>query len=168
MAAGVSVRVETPADFAPVRAAVREAFGQVDEADLVERLHGDDEVVASLVAEIDNAIVGHILFSRLPIVVGEREIAGAALAPVAVLPRFQWQGIGSALIRCGLRRCAESGCEAVVVLGHPGYYPRFGFSAALAQRLDAPFSGAAFMALELVPGALAGGGTVRYAAAFGV
>ena len=168
IAAGVSVRVETPADFAAVRVVSREAFGQPDEADLVERLRGDGEVVASLVAEADNAIVGHILFSRLPIVASAREIPGAALAPVAVLPRFQGQGIGSALVRAGLRRCAESGSEAVVVLGHPAYYSRFGFSAALARRLDAPFSGAAFMALELAPGALADGGTVRYAAAFGV
>ena len=168
MSARVSVRVETPDDFAAVRIVNREAFGQADEADLVERLRDDGEVVASLVAEVDNAVVGHILFSRLPIVASAREIAGAALAPVAVLPRFQRQGIGSMLIRCGLRHCAESGSEAVVVLGHPAYYPRFGFSAALARRLDAPFSGAAFMALELVPGALAGGGTVRYAAAFRV
>ena len=167
MPLNVSVRVETPDDFAAVRAVNREAFGQADEADLVERLRGDGEVVASLVAETGNAVVGHILFSRLPIVAGDREVAGAALAPVAVLPRFQRQGIGSALVRCGLRRCAELGSEAVVVLGHPGYYPRFGFSAALAERLDAPFSGAAFMALELVPGALADGGIVRYAAAFG-
>ena len=166
--AGASVRVETPADFAAVHIVNREAFGQPDEADLVERLRADGEVVVSLVAERESAIVGHVLFSRLPIVVGEREIAGAALAPVAVLPRFQRQGIGSALVRSGLRRCAESGCEAVVVLGHPAYYPRFGFSAPLAERLDAPFSGAAFMALELVPGALADGGAVRYAAAFGV
>ena len=168
MSARVSVRVETPADFAAVRIVNRKAFGQADEADLVERLRDDGEVVASLVAEVDNAVVGHILFSRLPIVASAREIAGAALAPVAVLPRFQRLGVGSALVRSGLRRCAESGCEAVVVLGHPAYYPRFGFSAALAERLDAPFSGAAFMALELVPGALAGGGAVRYAAAFGV
>ena len=168
MAVGVSVRVETQADFAAVRAVNREAFGQADEADLVERLREDGEVVASLVAEVDNAVVGHILFSRLPIVASAREIAGAALAPVAVLPRFQRLGVGSALVRAGLRRCAESGSEAVVVLGHPAYYPRFGFSTALAERLDAPFSGAAFMALELVPGALADGGVVRYAAAFGV
>ena len=168
MSARVSVRVETPDDFAAVRTVVSEAFGQADEADLVERLREDGEVVASLVAERDDAIVGHVLFSRLPIVAGDREIAGAALAPVAVLPKFQRQGVGSALTRRGLRHCAESGSEAVVVLGHPAYYPRFGFSTALAERLDAPFSGAAFMALELVPGALADGGAVRYAAAFGV
>ena len=168
MSARVSVRVETPDDFAAVRIVNREAFGQADEADLVEQLRDDGEVVASLVAEVDNAVVGHILFSRLPIHTSARKIAGAALAPVAVLPRFQRLGIGSVLVRSGLRHCAESGCEAVVVLGHPAYYPRFGFSAALAERLDAPFSGAAFMALELAPGALADGGAVRYAAAFGV
>ena len=113
-------------------------------------------------------MVGHILFSHLPIVAASGVIAGAALAPVAVLPPFQRQGIGSALIHAGLRDCAELGSEAVVVLGHPAYYPRFGFSATLAQRLAAPFSGPAFMALELVPLALSDGGTMRYPAAFGV
>ena len=134
----------------------------------MERRRSDKRVVVSLVAERAGWVVGHILFSHLPIATAGRVIAGAALAPVAVLPPFQGQGIGSALIRAGLRRCAELGSEAVVVLGHPGYYPRFGFSATLAQRLDAPFSGPAFMALELAPDALSSGGTVRYPAPFGV
>jgi putative acetyltransferase len=111
-------------------------------------------------------IVGHVLFSRLPIEQVGGVVEGAALAPVAVRPEWQRQGIGSALIRHGLAVCRERGIAAIVVLGHPEYYPRFGFSADLAQNLIAPFSGPAFMALELRPGALSGGGTVRYAAAF--
>lgn len=163
----ISIRSETPADLAAIRAVNGEAFGRGDEADLVDQLRTDGEVVASLVAQCAGRVVGHILFSRLPILAEHREIAGAALAPVAVRPSVQRQGIGSVLVRAGLRCCGDLGIEAVVVLGHPAYYPRFGFSAVLARRLSAPFSGAAFMALALTPGALNGGGAVRYPAAFG-
>ena len=93
-------------------------------------------------------------------------LAGAALAPVAVRPDRQGQGVGSLLIRTGLDRCRGLRVDAVVVLGNPDYYGRFGFSARLAEALDAPFSGSAFMALEFAPGALAQGGPVRYADAF--
>jgi putative acetyltransferase len=92
----------------------------------------------------------------------------AALAPVAVLPAFQSQGIGGDLIRAGNARCAMLGLDAIIVLGHADYYPRFGFSAAAAESLDAPFSGPSFMALELRPGSLSKSGRVRYAKAFGV
>ncbi|MGH9671813.1 MAG: GNAT family N-acetyltransferase, partial [Bryobacteraceae bacterium] len=117
---------------------------------------------------LDDDIAGHILFSPLPIdVAGGRVIRAAALAPVAVRPEAQRAGIGSALIRRGLEICRDRGCAASVVLGWPEYYPRFGFSAELARRLRAPFSGESFMALELEPGSLAGvEGMVRYARAF--
>src|SRR5690606_24499893 len=101
----------------------------------------------------------------------EREgtaLCAAALAPVAVLPAFQKRGIGGELIRAGNARCAALKLDAVIVLGHADYYPRFGFSAEAAESLQAPFSGPHFMALELKPGALKGGGEVRYAQAFGV
>jgi putative acetyltransferase len=97
-----------------------------------------------------------------------RRSTAAALAPVAVLPAFQNQGIGGELIRAGNARCAALGLEAIVVLGHADYYPRFGFSAQMAESLQAPFSGPHFMALELKPGVLEAGGKVRYAKAFGV
>ena len=123
----------------------------------------------SLVAEEGGRVVGHVLFSDLPIVTQAGTLHALALAPVAVLPSRQRQGVGSLLVREGLRLCAEQGHRVVVVLGHPDYYPRFGFSARRAGRLKAPFSGAAFMALELVPGALAGvTGEVRYPPPFGV
>ena len=161
------VRAEAPADLPAIREVHTQAFGQADEAQLVERLREDGDFVASLVAERDGGIVGHVLFSQLQIVALDREIAAAALAPVAVRPLFQRQGLGSTLIRAGLKRCRELGIEAVVVLGHPSYYPRFGFSAVLAERLTAPYSGPAFMALELVPDCLASGGAVHYPPAFG-
>lgn len=88
---------------------------------------------------------------------------------MAVLPAKQRQGIGSQLVREGLRVCAEAGHRIVVVLGHPDFYPRFGFSAQLAERLKAPFARPAFMALELVPGALENIiGEVRYPPPFGL
>jgi putative acetyltransferase len=95
-------------------------------------------------------------------------VRSLALAPMSVQPGRQRQGIGGALVRESLQRAHQQGWAAVIVLGHPGYYPRFGFSAALARSLAAPFSGNAFMALELIPGALQGGaGRVVYPAAFG-
>ncbi len=108
----------------------------------------------SLVAESDNEIVGHILFSNLPIVTEQTTIPAVALAPMAVLPKHQRQGIGSELVRRGLAICGERDQQAAIVLGHPEYYPRFGFSPALAARIESPFSGEAFMAAELVPGTL--------------
>jgi putative acetyltransferase len=116
-----------------------------------------------------DVIVGHILFSHLPVHAADGSIIrAAALAPMAVLPVHQRTGVGSALVRAGLQACAEGGAQAVIVLGHPEYYPRFGFSAEAARHLHAPFSGPAFMALEITPGVLRGGGEVRYARAFGL
>jgi putative acetyltransferase len=127
--------------------------------------------VASLVAEDAAQIVGHILFSRLPIETDGRVLHGAALAPMAVMPARQRGGIGSALVRAGLVACRTAGIAAVVVLGHKGYYPRFGFSARAARGLRSPFpdAGDAFMALELVPGSLdLRDAAVRYAPPFGI
>lgn len=162
----LQVRPEAQADLAAIRAVNREAFGSAAEADLVDALRANGDSALSLVAENDSGVVGHILFSHLPIQGPAREVAAVALAPMSVLPPWQRRGVGSALVRTGLDRSREAGFEAVVVLGHPEYYPRFGFSALLAEPLQAPFSGPAFMALELVPGALSAGGVVRYPDAF--
>jgi putative acetyltransferase len=164
------LREERFDDHAAVRAVVAAAFGRPDEAALVDRLREDGAVALSLVAEEAGEVVGHLLFTPLPLVGPERTIAAAALAPLSVAPGRQGRGIGSALVREGLARLAGRGVPAVVVLGHPGYYPRFGFRPDLAARLVAPFSGDALMALELAPGALVGceGFEVRYASAFGI
>jgi putative acetyltransferase len=163
---GLTVREETPEDAEAIREVHRRAFGQEDEARLVDALRGGGYARLSLVAEEGGRVVGHVLFSDLPIVTQAGTLHALALAPVAVLPAHQRQGVGSRLVREGLRACAEAGHRVVVVVGHPAYYPRFGFSAQLDGRLKAPFSGPAFMALELVPGALAEGpfvaGEVRY------
>lgn len=163
MAAVIQIREETEADYEAVFAVNFRAFGREDEARLVEALRAEGAAIVSLVAVDDGDIVGHILFTRLEV----GTVASAALAPVAVDPDRQREGIGAMLITRGLDLCRERGVEAVVVLGHRDYYPRFGFSPELALNLEAPFGGAEFMALELVEGSLAGvRAPVRYAKAF--
>ena len=112
----------------------------------------------SLVAVKDGRVVGHILFTRLAIETQGRVFEALSLAPLAVMPAFQGQGIGSGLVTEGLNACKGLGFKAVVVVGHPDYYPRFGFSSARAKGLDAPFPvpDEAFMVRELVSGALDG------------
>jgi putative acetyltransferase len=157
------IRPETTSDQSSIREVNRLAFGREDEARLVEALRDGGHARASLVAEEGGQVVGHILFSELPIATEEGTVEALSLAPMAVTPSHQRHGIGSLLVREGLRACRESGHRIVVVLGHPEFYPQFGFSAKLAETLKSPFSGPAFMALELVPGALDGvEGEVRY------
>ena len=150
------IRPETRADHEAIRQVNRLAFGQDDEARLVDSLRDSGYVRVSLVADQTGEIVGHILFSNLPIVTNAGIVPALALAPMAVLPECQNQGIGSALVRRGLEVCKEQGHRIVVVLGHPQFYPRFGFSSKLASALASPFGGGeSWMALELVPRALA-------------
>jgi putative acetyltransferase len=157
------IRVETTADQAAIRDVNRSAFNEEGEARLVDALRAGGYARVSLVAEEDSRVVGHILFSTLPIVTPEGTVEAVALAPLAVIPSHQQRGIGSMLVREGLRTCAEAGHRIVVVLGHPEFYSRFGFSAKLAECLKSPYSGPAFMALELVSGALEGvEGEVQY------
>jgi putative acetyltransferase len=158
-----SVRPETTADHPAIREVHRRAFDQEEEARLVDALRLGGHVRVSLVAEEEGRVVGHILFSELPITMPLGTVEALALAPLAVVPDRQRRGIGSMLVREGLRACAEAGRRIVVVLGHREFYPRFGFSAELARRLMSPYSGPSFMAVELVPGALGGiAGEVLY------
>jgi putative acetyltransferase len=159
----VTVRPETPADYAAIHAVNHSAFAQPDEADLVDRLRAEGVALLSLVAEQNAAIVGQILFTRMHVA----ETPAVALAPVAVDPAHQRQGIGDALIRRGLDLLRDAGERIVIVVGHPAYYPRFGFTATTG--IQHPFPPETFMALELIQGALNGvTGPVRYPPAFGV
>jgi putative acetyltransferase len=145
------------------------AFGQEEEARLVNALRDEGHARIGIVAEMAGEVVGHILFSRLPIVTADGVVESLALAPLAVLPEHQRHGIGSELVRQGLAACRSRGHRIVVVLGHTGFYPRFGFSSRLAESLANPFGRESFMAAELVPGALAGVvGRVEYPRPFGV
>ena len=163
------IREEIPEDHAAIREVNRIAFSGNQEAEIVDRLRSAGIVVVSLVAIENDEIAGHILFSELPIETDQGIIEAASLAPMAVIPNWQRRGIGSALVRRGLELCRERGKSIVVVVGHPGYYPRFGFSAELGKALHGPFSGDAWMALELTKGVLENvRGTVRYPEAFGI
>lgn len=163
------IREELAEDREAIHRIHREAFGLDDEARLVDALRGGGYARVSLVADTGDGAAGHILFSELPIATAAGTVPALSLAPVAVLPGSQRKGIGSALIRRGLEVARERGHRIVVVLGHAAYYPRFGFSPALAVPLRSPFSGEHWMALELVPGALKGvEGTVRYPPPFGI
>ncbi|MGH9900227.1 MAG: GNAT family N-acetyltransferase, partial [Pyrinomonadaceae bacterium] len=162
------VRPEGPEDFAAVRRVNEAAFGRPEEADLVDALRAAARPLLSLVAVENNRVVGHILFSPVAIESGESESARSTalgLAPMAVLPEFQNRGVGSALVRRGLEECLRLGFPVVVVVGHPEYYPRFGFAPARPKGLDCeyPVPDEVFMVAELSPGALRGvRGVVKY------
>ena len=160
---------QIPEDYDAVLNLNRLVFGGNNEADLVDRLWRAGSVVVSLVAIENDEIVGHIFFSDLPIETDHGVIDAVSLAPLSVNPKCQRQGIGSALVLQGLEMCREREKSIVVVLGHPGYYLRFGFSAALAKNLHNPLAGDAWMALELRKGVLDNvKATVRYPEVFGV
>ena len=166
---GVIIRPERAGDHAAIRRVNTAAFEGTAEADLVDRLCDQADPYVGLVATLGEALVGHVAFSPVTLAPSRRTLDVRGLAPMAVLPEHQRRGIGSALVRAGLAACRRDGCVAVVVLGHPGYYPRFGFEPAdsygVTSEYDAPRE--AFMLLELVPGGLRGaGGLARYHPAF--
>jgi len=164
----MKIREEAASDVAAIRDVNRAAFGTDSEARLVDLLRDRAAPIVSLVAEHAGAIVAHICFSPVTLS-GHDDLNLMGLAPMAVLPSEQRRGIGSALVRAGLERCADLSCAAVVVLGHPEYYPRFGFVPAsrfgIGSEYEVPDD--VFMVLELQPGRLRGrSGTARYHPAF--
>jgi len=165
----IIVRPEIVDDVAAIHGVNEEAFGGAVEADLVDVLRKKGAVDLSLVAVNRNIIVGHILFSPAEIVSGRSSYPATALAPMAVLPAMQGKGIGSMLVRQGLRKLEELGHGLVIVLGHPAYYPRFGFVPASRFRISCPYEAPdeAFMALELRAGASPReGGKARFQSEF--
>lgn len=165
----MDIRTENLEDVEAVRNVNIAAFGRENEANLVDKLRGSASTF-SFVAVQSDRIVGHLLFS-LVAVEGKcsRNLSILGLAPVAVLPNYQRQGIGTLLIRQGLKECARSGFQAVVVLGHPDFYPRFGFIPASRKSLGCEYDvpDEAFMVLELESGALQDcSGTVKYRSEF--
>lgn len=169
MSDSVTIRSETDSDRESIWNVNQTAFGGDDEANLVDALRDGGFLDISLVAERDQEVVGHILFSPVTILTEDKTVNAVSLAPMAVLPGHQRRGIGSKLVIAGLQACRDQGHKIAVVLGHPDFYPRFGFSADVARPLESPFGGGqAWMAMELVPGALNGvTGSVRYSPPFG-
>ncbi|MDM9584366.1 MULTISPECIES: N-acetyltransferase [unclassified Nostoc] len=136
----IDIRCETLSDYTAIAEVNTLAFGQENEAKLVEKIRNSDRYISelSLVAEVENIVVGHILFSYIDLV-GEETLQVLGLAPLAVRPQFQRQGIGSALIKAGLE-LAEAKKEAIViVLGHPHFYTLFGFQPSVVYEIESPF-----------------------------
>lgn len=159
------IRAETAADVEAVRRVNELAFGRPAEANLVDALRSNVQPIISLVAILDDQVVGHILFSPVTIESEAEAFVAMGLAPVAVRPEYQNRGVGAALIRSGLAECRRLGHEIVIVLGHPAYYPRFGFviASTLGIRCEFDVPDEAYMVAELTPGALRGRrGVVHY------
>ncbi|MDQ4134244.1 MAG: N-acetyltransferase [Actinomycetota bacterium] len=134
----MEIRPERPEEAPLIRRVNESAFGQPDEADIVDRLRGSPHWIdeLSLVAVDSGELVGHLLLSTVTLDAG---IDVLALAPMAVVPQRQRQGVGSALVREALARAATTKFPLIIVVGHPEYYPRFGFEAAAERGVSAPF-----------------------------
>ena len=162
----VTIRQEHPNDVTAVRAVNESAFGQPAEATIVDSIRAACPEAVSLVAVDGNQIVGHILFSPVFVAGESGSVQAMGLAPMAVAPERQRQGIGSLLVQAGIDAVHQRGCPFIIVLGHPEYYPRFGFVPASRHGLSCQWEGVpdeAFMILILDAAAIAGvSGTIRY------
>ncbi len=167
----VSVRFERMEDYPKVRLVNELAFGCHNEADLVDALRSSARPYISLVALMDEDVVGHIFFSPVFIESADSISTALGLGPMSVLPEYQRRGIGSQLVREGLKECRRINQDIIFVLGHPEYYPRFGFLPAKHKGLRCEYGvpDEAFMVIELTPGALSGRrGLVKYRLEFGM
>jgi putative acetyltransferase len=166
------VRCAAPKDSEDAARIIRAAFGGSamgyhGEAELAEQLTVDGDVVLALVAERYGRIIGYAQFSRMTVNADGAEWRAAALAPVAVDPAVQRAGVGAALISAGLEQLHAADFQISFVLGHPGYYPRFGYNAAVAAPFASPYAGPHFMALLLDKSLqIPKSGRADYAAAF--
>jgi putative acetyltransferase len=161
-----TIRREQPGDAPQIREVNQQAFGRPIEADIVDALRESGCPFLSLVAQVGNRVVGHILFTPVTVETAEGPLQGMGLAPMAVLPQYQRRGIGSLLAQRGIAEVRSDGYPFIVVLGHPDYYPRFGFEPASRYGLACQYEGVpdeAFMVLVLEEAALKNAaGVVRY------
>lgn len=141
-----NIRQEQIKDYEAVHKVVELAFRDMEDSDhsepfLVDQLRQTDAFIPelSLVAEVDEEIIGHILMTKVEIVSENKSVTSLGLAPVSVLPEYQNRGIGSALIREAHKRATELGYGSVVLLGHKDYYPRFGYKQAIDFGIEFPF-----------------------------
>lgn len=164
-----TIRPETPEDIPAIHHVNELAFDRANEADLVDRLRGENAITLSLVAVQDEKVVGHVLITPVTIHAEDSQWDAVALGPMAVLPSHQNQGVGATLIRAAFEELKRMGQFVVIVLGHPQYYPRLGFvpSKPLGIRWEIDVPEEVFMVAELTEGALNGRmGIVRYHPAF--
>ena len=135
------IRTEHISEAAATYQLVAAAFAQAEEADLVEKLRTDPAFIPalSMVGELEGELIAHILYTQLWIVNGAQKYPVLALAPMSVRPDKQKQGYGGQLIQASLTKAKELGYEVVIVLGHPTYYPKFGFKPASKWEIKAPF-----------------------------
>ena len=165
MTIDVAIRLEQPVDLPAIRTVNLAAFAKAAEANLVDVLRANGKATLSLVAVQDNQVVGHILFSPATMDSNDAHCRVLALGPMAVLPGRQGQGIGSLLVRAGLDHCKQAGVGCIVVLGHPTFYPRFGFKTASQFGIGCEYDVPAkyFMVAEFTDGALSSiSGIARY------
>lgn len=159
------IRREQPQDIPEIRQVLIRAFGQKQEASIVEKLRKNCNSILSLVAFTDGKVVGHIMFSPVVIEGKQGKLVGTGLAPLAVLPEYQRKGIGTQLIQTSIARFKEGGCPFIIVIGHPEYYARFGFERAGRFGINSEWNvpDEAFMVLILDKKAMNGiTGVVRY------
>jgi len=165
----MNIRKEIASDIDTIQKVNAEAFATETEADLVDALRDSGCPYLSLVAEVDNEVVGHILFTPVELSGNNNTLKIMGLAPMAVLSKHQNKGIGTGLVQAGLEQCRSLGYDAVVVLGHPAYYPRFGFEPSVKYGIKSEYDvpDDVFMILELSPGCLKNHkGVIKYHQAF--
>ena len=165
----MNIREEVASDIDKIWKVNSDAFETEAEANLVNALRNSGCPYLSLVAETENEVVGHILFTPVELSGNENKLKIMGLAPMAVLRKYQNKGIGSKLVQAGLEHCKLLGYDAVVVLGHPDYYPKFGFAPSVKYGIKSEYEvpDEAFMILELIPGCLKNHeGVVKYHEAF--
>jgi putative acetyltransferase len=160
----MTIRLKESADWQAIYEIYAAAFGQSAEADLVQSMQKDGDLILSLIAYNDHP-AGHIAYSHLRLHEASA-IKACVLAPLAVAPAFQKQGIAAALVRHSLERLRDDGYDLVVVLGEPHYYGRFGFDPKLAEKLKTPYDGPYLQALALSDHGKGAYGPVSYARAF--
>ena len=162
----IGIRAESAEDFESIDALLNAAFGRSDEAQIMRRLRQLPDLILALVAESHGEVVGHVAFSRLAAISASGTVQLACLAPMAVRPDRQRKGIGAALIVRGIEMVRERRFPAMVVVGDPVYYDRFGFKVEAAALLECPYSGPYLQALDLTPGTLSamGGAKLEFAA----
>jgi len=162
------IRSEISSDENEIRVVNLQAFDSAFEANLVDLMRIRDKVVISLVGILDQRVVGYIMFSLVNIDPPYRKYTITGLAPLAVAPEYQNMGIGTALVHSGIHICKDNDFDAIVLIGHPDYYTRFGFVPGNSVGLESEYNSTdAFMALELKPGVFSDiNGLVRFAPEF--